>query len=74
VTCAQDHKEADITALGVYQQVDHATTVWRLALHSPGAQSHILIFRQGLRRRFPYLLMRDVPCPLFAPAVPSPLL
>lgn len=41
----QDFQEADIFEQGLWQHDNGAGSVWRMTLHTSGAQSHILVFR-----------------------------
>lgn len=43
----QDFIEQDLLEAGAWQQVDGVGHVWRLAIQSHGADSHILLFRLG---------------------------
>ena len=41
----QGFEEGDAIAAGGWAELGEDGSQWRLALHSPGAQSHVLIFR-----------------------------
>ena len=41
----QGFREMDLMDLGKWVESSAAGSVWRLQMESPGAQSHVLIFR-----------------------------
>ena len=43
----QDFLEQDVVPLGVWTQAGDSTQEWQWDIHSPGAQSHLLVFRSA---------------------------
>ena len=41
----QGWREQDVASAGMWERLADGTCMWRLLIVSPGAQSHVLVFR-----------------------------
>ena len=44
----QDFMEQEILPLGIWTQAANETQKWQWEIHSPGGQSHLLVFRSAI--------------------------